>query len=488
MSVSRPHARQYGRAGPRIDPPIDKGLIRSATSPGKPKSASSIPVARDKLLSNYPAAFRWTAPITRPEDSDWESMMDGDRVQSGLGNLGQRRGFKGKPLTVRKWSQSSSFLSLPRGLNLTPRSSSIASLDGAFSSSPRTPLGSMASRMRSVSLSVVSWSSGVKAPLQEVTQGLQELYDVSDPFASPGNTFFVLITDASTVPLHDPCQLGFYRQNGMTRNRSCIAKNVPHSAFTNARMKTTIYDLSTADIVPARTGVPAIRKNVIANLKVAESDVADGTTATNSPTIVLTAPPSPTEQQVDKDKTKLGGELSAELDVLKVPDNRRRILEERETRLIEASKVPRSALAAIGNSTSSSEQNQQDINGLTTPQSRCVLSVLPATGCFGDDGFVDVQLPDFKYAEFPKVVYEPCRPSDDAALVPFPGCTDTLAPCSFDSAPKRRSSLRPLVLPARVASRLSARIALVPEDDTSRSQGLEGIIALLDVGFTAQEM
>ncbi|KAG6878543.1 hypothetical protein C0993_004441 [Termitomyces sp. T159_Od127] len=200
-------------------PHAEKKLVRSAA---KPKSASSLPAARDKLLSNYPAAFRWTAPVTRPEDDDWEPMTgvrplgDADQVQSGIGNLGQRRGFKGKPLAVRKWSRSSSFLSLPRELNLTPRSASMISLDGAFPSSPRTPLGAMASRMRSVSLSVVSWSSGAKTLLHEVTQDLQELYDASDPFASPGNTFFVLVDDANTVPLHDPCQLGFY---GMTRKR-----------------------------------------------------------------------------------------------------------------------------------------------------------------------------------------------------------------------------------------------------------------------------
>ncbi|KAG6891743.1 hypothetical protein C0992_006163 [Termitomyces sp. T32_za158] len=439
------------------------------------RSSRSMPVARDKLLSDYPAAFRWTAPASRPEDNDWES---GDEVQGGIGNLGQRRGFKGNPLTVRKWSQSSSFLSLPRGLNLTPGSSSRASLDGSFPPSPRTPLEAMASRMRSVSVSVVSWSSGSKTPLPEVTQDLQELYDASDPFASPGNTFFASTADTNAVSLYDPCQLEFYRNNGMARKRSCMAKNVPpqdvlHSAFTNARMKTTIYDLSTADIVPARIGAPVTRKTLIASMHVPESDIADGITAANSPTIVLTAPSSLNVQQADQDETTLAEELPVEVEL---PE---RVLEEREG----PGKGSRPALAAIGNTAS----YQEAINKLTTPQPAHVVSVLPAPGCFSNNDFANVQLPAFPYAEFPKVVYETCRLRYEDALVPFPGCADTMAPCS-DSPSKQRSSLRPLVLPARVASRLSARIVPVLEDGTGRSQKLDGIIALLDVATSTQDI
>ncbi|KAG6862299.1 hypothetical protein C0995_015996 [Termitomyces sp. Mi166 len=487
----RPHGRRHHLAGPNLDPPR---LICSTTSPKKTKSFSLIPVARDKPLSNYPTAFRWTAPITRPEHDNQESLRDAcplddddDKVHSGIGNLGQRRGFKGKPLTVSNWSRSSLFLSLPRGLNFSPRSSSITSLDGAFPSSPRTPLEAVANRMRSVSVSVVSWSSGVKTPVLEVSQDLQDLYDASDPFASHGDTFFAFMTDVSTVPTPDLCQLGLYKQHGMTRKQSCIVKKkkkkrntLPqaalHQAFTNARMKTTIYDMSTADVVPARVTI-SVARNISLDVPKRGPDVVDGIVAVASPTIVLTAPPSPTIQEVDKDKTNLANEPPVLDDTHEFLGKTREPGSEEENE----NKAPRSALAEFRNTPF--EQNQQDISELTT-QPTPVLSA--ASDCLGDDGLANVQFPTFPYAEFPKVVYETCGPCNDDALVPFPGVADIPTPCSPISVP--RSYLRPLVLPARVASRLSTRIAPVPEDNTGRSQALEGIIALLDVGFTTQEV
>ncbi|KAG5734882.1 hypothetical protein E4T56_gene7641 [Termitomyces sp. T112] len=492
---------QHHRTGPDLRPPIEKRLILSPISPIKTKSFSSIPIAREKPLSDYPTAFRWTAPVTRPEDDNWESvanaspLSDGDKVH--IGNLGQRRGFKGKPLTVSKWSRSSSFLSLPKGLNFSPNSSSRTSLDGTSPCSPRTPLEAVANRMRSVSVSVVSWSSGVKAPVSEVPQDLQDLYGKSDPFASHGNTFFAFLTDVHiTATKSEIYQLGFYKRNRRPRKQSCLVKKntplqaVPHPAFTNARMKSTIYDLSTADVAPARVTVPVSRNTVADTLDVPEksSDVADGIITVKSPTIVLTAPPSPTMQEADKDEPKFVDELPVSENTHELPGNSQQISEGRiiGLELKETNNAPRSALVEVRNTIPPVEQNQHEISVLAT-QPTSVLSILPANDCISNGGHANIQLPTFQYAEFPKVMYETCIRQCDDVPVPLPGDADALPSCPPIPTPQHRSSLRPLALPARVASRLSARITLIPEDDTGRSQALEGIIALLDVGITSQK-
>ncbi|KAG6857280.1 hypothetical protein H0H87_007113 [Tephrocybe sp. NHM501043] len=314
---------------------------RPATLPINGIGTTPIAVTREKPLSNYPTGFRWTAPITRPED-DWDrikspaavrSPTDKLQVHNGIGDLGTRRGFKGKPLifsppaTNSMWSRSSMFLSLPKGFNFSPRSSSVTSLDGSVPSSPRTPLEAMASRMRSASVSVVSsWSSGSKTPvptINEIDQDLQDLYDSTDPFDAFGETsFFVESTDPETISFVDRCNFGVYRKYGVTvtrRKQSGVAKKNAtldldglHKAFTNARMETAIYDLLTVDVtMPARAVIPVIREVAVSPASLDapghEWDVMDiSVAAAASPTIVLTGP---AQDLIIEDQKQIGEEL-----------------------------------------------------------------------------------------------------------------------------------------------------------------------------------
>ncbi|KAG6908396.1 hypothetical protein DXG01_004825 [Tephrocybe rancida] len=518
------HARTLARRHHPEEPNTDlqsERRIRSATTPisfGRAlKQTNVVAVAREKPLSNYPTGFRWTAPITRPEDWEQPQVKATPTIRpaaninadTGIGDLGMRRGFKGKPLiftppaTDSMWSRSSLFLSLPRGFNFSPRSSSVTSLDGA-PSSPRTPLEAVANRMRSVSVSVVSWSSSSKPPvptLNEIPQDLQDLYDTTDPFASTGDTFFVLSSDPDDVPAPDLSNFGLYRRCGMvTRKQSCIGqKNAPsleglHKAFVNARMKTTIYDMSTADVVhvPARMAIPvaqiAAAAAAAASLRVpAGQDTGEAAT---SPTIVLTPTTPPVRELADENKEQFGENLSVANLVDSVtpvarpeePPADSLAFEETSSKPLEkVHKAPKSTFAEIQNvAPSPPGPVQREVNRLNWLATQ---PAVPPVVLRANAGLANFEPQIFKYADFPKVVYDTTHSSSPCSTpIPFPG-TDTFLPCPTEPV-QRRSSLRPLVLPARVASRMSVRIGPIPlEEPERRSEAMEGIIALLDIGL-----
>ncbi|KAG6854049.1 hypothetical protein C0991_011027 [Blastosporella zonata] len=408
---------------------------------------------------------------TRPEADCDHSCLTVDnatpKVHNGIGDLGMRRGFKGTPLIFSPtrdslWSGSSPFL---RGFNFSP-----SSLDIPYS--PRSPL--VASRMRSVSESVISWSPSLNSPvptLNEVEQDLQDLYDHNDPFASSADTFFVVSTDPAEVSAADACDFAPYRRRGMiTRQPSCMGKKkiMLHEAFTNARMRTTIYNMSMADVIPAPMVIPIARAVDVAALTL---DQADVDVTTTSLTIVLTGPSTPpTQERTDEDKMQFGDNFNFLVPTEIVADTSR-------PKNLEPSRVehttPRSAFEDIHNPGSSTGQVLREVNRING---------LAIQLC---DAFPSPEWQALKYAEFPATVHESgCGSSTDHSLTLFPGDDDALPPCPTTPV-QRRSSLRPLVLPARVASRLSARIGPVPQDDDAerRSEALEGIIALLDKAF-----
>ncbi|KAG6813671.1 hypothetical protein H0H92_008519 [Tricholoma furcatifolium] len=351
----------------------------------------------------------------------------------------------------------------------SPRSaSSTASLD-----SPCTPLEAVANRVRSVSVSVVSWSSGSKSPVPTVNnipQDLQELYNDLDPFSYPGESFFPPTSAVDAVPANDTylSHLDLYKECGLSRKQSCVSKKSTvlaprlHLSFTNARMKTTIYDMSTADIVPTRATISVARTLVSQEVpRHDEEKPVDIVLSAASPTIVLTAPPSPTT--IVKEHTRETVDNSVRKKNLQVFEegvsNKKSAL--RQTPLGAVRTASRCALGHVSNTPIPDNNQGEDI------------LVIGPTLTNTSDNFEPYI---FKYATFPEVTYHPRLSSINApSSSPFLGDMNCLEPYTASPEFERKHPLRQLVLPQQVAKRLSERTK-----EAHLSNGLEGIIALLD--------
>ncbi|KAG5644646.1 hypothetical protein DXG03_008028 [Asterophora parasitica] len=321
------------------------------------------------------------------------------------------RGFKGAPLLTSATNlRNSILLALPA--SFSPRSA------GSFSASfpsPRTPFDAVAQRMRSASASAAIRSS--RAFGADVAEELQALYDEADPFDLSGDSAFFVSGCASALdPKADLNRFEPYRRHFKTHQRTISLKG--NGSFERIRsaalqkktwsMKTTIYDLSTADVAPNRA--PVVRSATVTRRRAATMPSSIVFTTTNSPELVSSASVSP----------------------IKV----------------------------------SSETVGDDLRGLR-PVTDPLLTIQrrPVLG--------DIQ--NYPSKNVDTLLTKP------AGTCPSPAHYRH----STDALPGPRSTLRPLILPGRFASRIAMTdtadlLRPVTTDTGCRSKGLDDIIALLE--------
>ncbi|KAJ6630838.1 hypothetical protein B0H10DRAFT_2427861 [Mycena sp. CBHHK59/15] len=177
---------------------VSDGTGASVTlSPTPSHSPSLLPPPTPSLLY-LPSTLH--SPTVCPslldtEDGSCTSDIDSDAC-SGLesdqaGGLGKRRGFKGSPLVTPKTEKkvNMSFLSAlsPKLPPFTPRPST-----------PRSPLATVTNLMRT------STPKPIKSPAMKVdlpvSDELQECYEMADPFAVMGDSFFTLEAVSAHIP------------------------------------------------------------------------------------------------------------------------------------------------------------------------------------------------------------------------------------------------------------------------------------------------
>ena len=171
-----------------------------------------------------------------------------------LGDLGKRRGFKGTPLSTSSLSLKSSLLFLPPSFSLLNVRSLID-----WPPSPRSPLEAVTNMIKNR-----------KSFVRDISQDLQDFYDDADPFCTLGDTFFTPSASFGIVPTGNIDDLSPYHRDQKQPPPSLSSRTLTQSlkrktSFGNLKsiastspskrklfaMKTTIYDISVAD-VPAK--------------------------------------------------------------------------------------------------------------------------------------------------------------------------------------------------------------------------------------------
>lgn len=188
----------------------------------------------DDISSHFSPSSCSTPPPPRIFDS-CDSFAQVERSGSprkavSIGNLGQRRGFKGAPLKTSSTTPQGSVLSLPSA-------KSVRSSGRMSPTTPRTPISSIVNLC--TSFSPKSMRSSKQAPL--------EVYGQEDPFAVTAPSFYTLVSAGSTPPWNDD-DLNLYldqekdkslHKGGSRSRRSSNAHRIPGHV-----MKTTIYNVS----------------------------------------------------------------------------------------------------------------------------------------------------------------------------------------------------------------------------------------------------
>ncbi|KAG5653632.1 hypothetical protein H0H81_011734 [Sphagnurus paluster] len=338
----------------------------------------------------------------------------------------------------------------------------------------------------------------MKITLYEIPEELQDFYDQTDPFAISGEACFtpgILVTEP--VPPPNLCDFGPYRRFPWTHKRT--ASLTRHASFrrllittsvkNKSIMKTTIYDLSTADVVPNRlsvavrdVSVPPSCKSKIAP-KVARHRSA--TLPCSRPKFILTvvgAAASPTESPSDSDfvapskrsgirdlAPETGGSYSVSWEGMHLADLQTQ---------------------TVGIPTNFKHESPTQERGALTD------IPIPQEYTLNTDPLVNLCAFDrcSQSAQFPSLVaanaINPRRTSAfNPAVLEYrhsTGSPHVIAAYSTSQTHPKGTSLRPLVLPTRVASRTVPVFEADKHPESEGpgqlqiSQGLNAIIDLLD--------
>ncbi|KAJ7774863.1 hypothetical protein B0H16DRAFT_1880067 [Mycena metata] len=181
-----------------------------------------------------------------------------------IGELGQRRGFKGAPLftseTARK--RSASFLSLSSAFSpktpLTPRPSPSPSTPRTarpIPSTPRTPLATVSNLIRTPTARSPAKSPKPVAPHMDVADELQQYYDISDPFSVMGESFYGPEIVCTSIPFSNLDKVDGYRvpppRTLPVRTHKTFFKAVEAASGTTPRLRETkIYDIMVYNYQP----------------------------------------------------------------------------------------------------------------------------------------------------------------------------------------------------------------------------------------------
>ena len=185
-------------------------------------------------------------------------------LDADLADLGKRRGFKGTPLSTSSLSLKSSLLFLPPSFSLL----NVRSLVD-WPPSPRSPLEAVTNIIKNR-----------KSLVRDISQDLQDFYDDADPFCTFGDSFFPPSVSFGIVPTGNIDNLSLYHQDQKQQQQQPPPPPLSKqslkrkSSFGNLKstvstpplkrklftMKTTIYDISVAD-VPAKPLRAAKRKS-----------------------------------------------------------------------------------------------------------------------------------------------------------------------------------------------------------------------------------
>ncbi|KAJ7046816.1 hypothetical protein C8F04DRAFT_211007 [Mycena alexandri] len=228
-----------------------------------------LPMPTPPLIQMSPPPSRLGSPNICPSLLDPEQPVAGadDVIPSGLGlvsigELGQRRGFKGAPLftpeTARK--RSASFLSLSSAFSpktpLTPRPSpSTPRTARPIPSTPRTPLATVSNLIRTPTARSPAKSPKPVAPQIDVADELQQYYDTSDPFSVMGESFYEPEIVCTSVPFSNLDKVDGYRvpppRTLPVRAHKTFFKAVEAASATTPRLRETkIYDIMVYNYQP----------------------------------------------------------------------------------------------------------------------------------------------------------------------------------------------------------------------------------------------
>ncbi|KAF8071613.1 hypothetical protein FPV67DRAFT_1482035 [Lyophyllum atratum] len=432
------------------------------------------------ITAESPTPFPTMSTCSPTTDSDVEDAKAQERarlsqeIDAKIGDLGKRRGFKGAPLLFSSTSTSrSSFFSLPK--NLSPWSaSSPAFLDKP--STPRTPLEAVTNRMRSASTKLARIID------KDISPVLQGLSGQADPFATSGEPYFSpdvpvgLITSANLCSFEPYCRKSRPHRLTISTKQKSSFEDPRDISLKKPLMKTTIYAMSTSDVAPARV-------SVVRSLLVPRSQ---SVIIPTSPKIVLTVPSapsspvstSPSAMSVYEDYY----EDELRVDAADLPEAK--MNEDEGSYFIQD---PRSQPFAPSRPSSADVYTETSKESLPT-QKRTALgdvgNMLPGPAAV----FVDSNLQNEHDSKdlFSVVDISPANLYDFGHYYEPGKFTVPIA--------SKRSSLRPLVLPTRVANRaslpatrlssLNPMVSTMEQEAESpsdrRSRELDDIIALLD--------